>query len=412
MQKGYFSAAWGDLTHSPGWFGALVRLSLLCFVPVFGVLVAYGYLYGWARDIAWNVHRPLSKTIFGNEDGGLYKRGFFILIIGFVFSILPGIFSLLGSSISASIATIDSSGAFVALFGFFAVTVIGIALSVLATFFIYVGSMRTAIYGTVSAGFQLGKIWAMLRYDFTGLLRIFAMSLIIALIYSVFVFIAAFIFILGGIISVFALVQGDIDNVLFFGLFLIGLFLFCWLSFFVSMLIEALVARALGYWTRQFDVHLWGGQDDLMPFERAAQASRVQQMAYYQQPQDVNQGYYQQSYQNWQPQQYQQQTFAQTQAPVQQQPVSEQDSAQFQPEFEQSVQSQSDFEQAAQPQPVADEQQQVSAQPQPVSEQASEKPQFVSEQTSPLEQENPPIISDTKDVEPEKEDASQDEQAK
>ena len=56
MQTGYFNAAWQDIKNSPGWFGKLVLLSLLSLIPIFGWLVVLGYLYGWARDIAWNVH--------------------------------------------------------------------------------------------------------------------------------------------------------------------------------------------------------------------------------------------------------------------------------------------------------------------------------------------------------------------
>lgn len=67
MEKGYFVAAWGDVTKSPGWALILLRLGLLCLVPVFGIVVVYGYLFSWARDIAWNVHRPLPRKIFGQR---------------------------------------------------------------------------------------------------------------------------------------------------------------------------------------------------------------------------------------------------------------------------------------------------------------------------------------------------------
>ena len=67
----------------------LILLSLLSFVPIFGWLVVLGYLYGWARDIAWDVHGPMPKHIFGNEDGKLYSRGFFAMVIGFVFMLAP-----------------------------------------------------------------------------------------------------------------------------------------------------------------------------------------------------------------------------------------------------------------------------------------------------------------------------------
>ena len=76
MEKGYFAAAWGDVTKSPGWASVVLRLGLLCLIPIFGVVVMYGYLFSWARDIAWNVHRPLPRKIFANEDGSLYRRGF------------------------------------------------------------------------------------------------------------------------------------------------------------------------------------------------------------------------------------------------------------------------------------------------------------------------------------------------
>ena len=39
------------------------------------------------------------------------------------------------------------------------------------------------------------------------------------------------------------------------------------ISLVVSVFVMMMVTRALGYWTRQFDVPAWRGQDDPMPFE-------------------------------------------------------------------------------------------------------------------------------------------------
>ena len=69
MQAGYFNAAWHDIKNSPGWFGKLLVLGLVSLVPIFGWIVVAGYLYGWARDIAWGVHAPLPAHVFGNEGG-------------------------------------------------------------------------------------------------------------------------------------------------------------------------------------------------------------------------------------------------------------------------------------------------------------------------------------------------------
>lgn len=291
MEKGYFAAAWGDITNSPGWISKLLRLGLLCLVPIFGQVVIYGYLYAWARDIAWNVHRPLPDKVFGNEDGNLYKRGFFIFLIALVFSLVPGVFNVLsslvsGSAVAGGALNVTMNGTYYSyapmMGGLFLSMVFGLVSFVLALavgFFTWVGSMRTALYGTLSAGFQINKIWAMLRYDFMGLLRIFAMALIIGLIIGFFFLVALFLFVLMGGIAVFAasLAGSGTFAVAMVGtsiFFLLGV-AFLLLAVFCIALCNALVIRALGYWTRQFEVNRWGGQEDPMPFEQRAADQRV-----------------------------------------------------------------------------------------------------------------------------------------
>ena len=119
MEKGYFAAAWGDVTKSPGWASVVLRLGLLCLIPIFGVVVMYGYLFSWARDIAWNVHRPLPRKIFANEDGSLYRRGFFIFVVALVFSFVPELVNLfIGMSAGFSFGGTALYGSYVpALFG-------------------------------------------------------------------------------------------------------------------------------------------------------------------------------------------------------------------------------------------------------------------------------------------------------
>lgn len=281
MEKGYFSAAWGDITKSPGWFSKILRMGLLCFIPIFGVLVVYGYLYGWARDIAWNVHRPMPEKIFGNEDGNLYKRGFFILVIGFVFSLIPGAFSFLTSMVTgvsflgaatASSAPLGVGSLLMAL----VFSLAGLVLTFAVVFFYWVGAMRCALYGTLSSGFQFGKIWAMLRYDFTGLLRIFGMSLICGAVVGIAAFVLVGLSVTLSVIFGVAFIQNEAQAVIFAVIILLLILILCVVSSFISVLITALISRALGYWTRQFQVNLWGGQEDPMPFE-LEQARQSQQ---------------------------------------------------------------------------------------------------------------------------------------
>lgn len=304
MEKGYFSAAWGDITKSPGWFSKILRLGLLNLIPIFGVIVTYGYLYGWARDIAWNVHRPMPDRIFGNEDGNLYKRGFFILVIGFVCSLIPGVFNVLtsivtGFSFVGFVSTSDASFGLGALLMGVIFSLAGLVLTFAVVFFYWVGAMRCALYGTLSSGFQIGKIWAMMRYDFMGLLRIFGMSLICGCVVGIAAFIIFMLVMILGTLFGVAFVRNEAQAVAFVLIFLLFILLVCVATFFISVLIAALIARALGYWTRQFQVNLWGGQEDPMPFE-LEQARQSQQQYQTYQAQSYQQA---QPYQSAQPQQ-------------------------------------------------------------------------------------------------------------
>lgn len=275
MEKGYFAAAWGDVTKSPGWVSTLLRLGLLCLVPIFGVIVLYGYLYSWARDISWNVHRPLPEKLLANEDGNLYKRGFFILVVTVVFSLIPSLFSSVASLLAN--ATVLGAG----FYGSYAPIALGfllwlaggaasVGLAFVAVFFSWVGSLRVSLYGTLSSGFQVRKIWAMMRYDFIGLLRILGMNLLIGLAicfgavtlaFLLVLLCSGFIFVLSGS-SGFSMVAAIVLAAVAC-LFLIAL-LFC------TALQSALTIRALGYWARQFEVSEWRGQEDPMPFEERA----------------------------------------------------------------------------------------------------------------------------------------------
>lgn len=160
MQAGYFNAAWHDIKNSPGWFGKLLVLGLVSLVPIFGWIVVAGYLYGWARDIAWGVHAPLPAHVFGNEDGRLYSRGFFVLVISFVCSLIPWAVELVGSILTGGSFGIWSGWGYHSGFLSFPlglasglVGMVFFALSIAAylftAFFTWVGSMRMSIYGRI-----------------------------------------------------------------------------------------------------------------------------------------------------------------------------------------------------------------------------------------------------------------------
>ena len=292
QQIQYFKSAWGDIKNSPGWFGKLCLLALINFIPVFGQIVTFGYLYGWAREIAWGTHEPMPSRIFSNEDGKLYRRGWFILVLVFVAALIPSIVMQIGASMQGAgvWAVANNSHAvgssIVSGLGLL-VYLVGLVGALLLSILAWIGSMRISIYDRLSAGFQLGKIWKMFRHDTNGAMRIFGMDLlvgfIIGAVLSIIAFFIMFVVVFIGVAGLAAsgynlsmldhmtaaqatnLVLRFIASAGVVGF--IGMLLIVYIAYLGEMFVMLLVARAMGYWTMQFEVPKWRGQDDPMPFE-------------------------------------------------------------------------------------------------------------------------------------------------
>lgn len=294
QQIQYYRSAWGDIKNSPGWFGKLCLLALISLIPVFGAIVVYGYLFGWSREIAWGTHEPMPARIFGNEDGKLYRRGWFIFVLMLVASLIPVIIMQIGSSMQgvgvwgATASSRAAAGSLISVLGL-VVYIIGFIGLVLFIILSWIGSMRISIYDRLSAGFQVGKLWGMFRHDTNGIMRIFGMYLLVGLIfgiiltivYFVFMFIVVFVGVAGLAASGYDLstMQHLTDSqatmlalqfVASAGLVgFIGIIVIAFVTSLATTFVSMLVARAMGYWTMQFDVPHWRGQDDPMPFENA-----------------------------------------------------------------------------------------------------------------------------------------------
>ena len=291
MQIQYYKTAWGDIKNSKGWFGKLCLLALVGFIPIFGAIVQYGYLYGWAREAAWGVREPMPQRLFGNEDGKLYRRGWFVFVVVFVFSLIPSIVIGIGSGAQqyafysnaandfSSVGVMSPVGSLLYYIGL----VLGLLMSILA----WIGSMRVVIYDRLSPGFQFGKIWKMFRHDTGGIMRIFGMNLLVSFIVGLVISIIVMVLFSGTIITAVSAMassgydmqslqyMNDAEATAFALQFMSSAGIVGLLSMLVggfaislgSVFAMTLVARALGYWAAQFDVPRWRGQDDPMPFE-------------------------------------------------------------------------------------------------------------------------------------------------
>ena len=308
MQIKYFQTAWTDVKNSPGWFKNVLKLGLLDMIPILGTIVQNGFLYGWAREAAWNVRNPLPRTIFGNNDTRLWARGGLIFVFMFVLGLIPGIIStfsdmltnsgyfalLAGGSYYGSVPPV--SGGAMAL-GFL-LSLVSLALYVLVEFIGWAGSMRISIYDSLSAGFNIKNDWSMLKRDTNGIVRIFAMNLlfglIFGLIFGLVFFIVCFTFLMSILVPVInasseTMSDSEIMTAIAsagagFLVFMLVFTLLIYALMCVSAWLQMITTRALGYWTSQFNVPSWGPQDAPLPGGYAP-AGAWQQPNQYQQPQ-------------------------------------------------------------------------------------------------------------------------------
>lgn len=300
MNRGIISRAWGDVRHSPHWFAKMCLLGLVSLIPVFGIIVVLGYLFGWARDAAWGMDNPLPASIVDNEDGQLYRRGFFALLISVVMSVavslaitcVTGIFEttmgIAGLLPSNGHGLRDGASVVFAMpviIGSLGLMLVSIFAECAVRFFIWAGTMRMSIYGTLSSGFQMRRLWAMIRKDPVGLFKVFLMRMIAGF-FVVLIVMTVWLVLLFAIATIAIVATGMTDVIVTetgishansfdagaaIAMVLMVMAMLFLALFFLSVCMAAITAvscRALGHWAAQFGVASWGSQHECLPFER------------------------------------------------------------------------------------------------------------------------------------------------
>jgi hypothetical protein len=279
MRIKYFETANRDVTKSPGWLKKLLLLGLLYFIPVFGWIVAQGYLYGWAREAALGTYRLMPARIFGNEDGQLYKRGWRVFVVQLVYTLIPSLIMIVSSVVilgfsfyatAAPLTTTSSATAASTAIGIMLICLLLILIAMLLyyalLFFAWAGAIRTSVYGSIAIGLQFGEVYRMLKRDFGGILRIFGMYLLVTLIASVALEVVillvsclagAFVGALAAAATSGAIMESGAEIALLFGVSLLAMTPVYYLQFVCTMYVTALSTRALGYWAQGVMPDLW-----------------------------------------------------------------------------------------------------------------------------------------------------------
>lgn len=318
---GYFSYAWGLLKRDKGWPKVILLLGLASLVPVVGWLGVAGYIYEWARLTAWGVDAAPKQS--GVQIGECIKSGWraFVAKIGWV--VVWGIITWI-------VGLVPVLGAIVVL-----------VASVFVDVFYEVCAIRAEIYQDFTAGYQINRIYEMIKRDFKGFAKVAGIGLLMGLV-------------LGVVLSIVTMIAFASAGVSFAGAFssvgshyssqaaahafgavmlvfvivaMVGLFLGSWMS--------CITANMTALWMRQFNVPAWGASGDPLPWVPTLPtggASAAPQAAPYQQQPQYGYGYGQpqQAAPQQQPMGYQQpsaqpqaqpQPYQQPQQGIYQQPV-------------------------------------------------------------------------------------------
>lgn len=261
----YFSHAWALLTKDKGWPKVIVMLTLWMLIPIVGWLWVLGYEVEWARLIAWGAEgSPKQKNIdLGQCLASGWRTfvaqfGWIILWMMFYYFLLFGSGSLQFYSRYPYIdMNLSSSASLLA-------DIVGLFYWV----FLVIAGVRTAIYQSYTAGYQLNRIFDMLKRDFKGFVKIVGINLLSAFVSGAVI----------GVLSFFAGVVGALGvgllsyevatgthhfELTFFILLAIALY---FLIVGVILIVLSLICYAMvGLWLRQFDVLSWGASGDPLP---------------------------------------------------------------------------------------------------------------------------------------------------
>ncbi|WP_298579332.1 DUF4013 domain-containing protein [uncultured Olegusella sp.] len=257
-ERHYYKKSLALLRHDRGWIKPVLVMAAANFVPIAGPLGCNGYAVEWARLIAWGVDAaPKQRNVRVGECISAGWRAFVgALWVGISVYVLNLLF-----------ASVLKDGAVANTFS--------LLLSFIATFLVPVAALHATIYHDFKAGWQIKRIWSLIKADHKGALRLIGLyivlQLVIGLILSL-IWMAILILIASQLSdSYLMLAYSDVlqdltaSYVMYAAADILRLVaanaLPCAIAAFISSLgfsfFQMIQTCATGLWLRQFDVPTW-----------------------------------------------------------------------------------------------------------------------------------------------------------
>jgi len=260
----YFSHAWKLLTGNKGWLKVVLLLSLCLLVPIVGALGVLGYLYEWGRLVAWGVDAsPKQKNI---DVGGCIKSGWrvFVVNLGYYavwFLVVAFFTNLAGGELEGLPALL--------------VWACGLFLAT----FVHSASLRASIYQKIGGGYQVNRLWDMVRRDFAGFAKVTGIRLLVAAVCGLIICVPAIVFVFyvaGASLAFYPTLSMNTQVSSLIGPAMTALVVLLAVALVLYVFGMIMSAMLVSLWFRQFDVPAWGASKDPLPQTQAYGAYGVQ----------------------------------------------------------------------------------------------------------------------------------------
>lgn len=259
----YFGQSWALLRHDKGWIKPVLVMACALFVPIVGMLGVSGYAYEWARLTAWGVDSaPKQKEV---QIGECIKSGW----RGFVVALGYGVCLVIMMSVLMALLS-------------FMAPLVQLALTTVGGVVIAIASLRAIIYQRIGAGYQVGRVWELIKGDSRGfgklILIFFLVYLVVSIITGILtaiLFVPIFVrlayeyrgYSSSGLNSVDEYAATRMASDLFSSLAAIAplIIILIFLAMILSVIVMLLEYTSVALWMRQFNVPSWGASEDPLP---------------------------------------------------------------------------------------------------------------------------------------------------
>lgn len=259
----YFSRSWALLTRDKGWIKPLLVMAAANLVPIAGALGNRGYALEWARLSAWGADAaPKQKNV---DVGKCILSGARAMVVaigwGIAITLLIVPITVLANVMPRGVDSVASALA----------SFVGFVFTAFAGMFVEVAEIRTAIYEGIGAGYRVDRIFELVKRDFEGFCKLFAIKLACSFVLGIVAGMFAVILVFAFLPLLIGLAAGhtNYETLTLLAGNLMWVVPFCavfgYLFSFLENATRMVVTNAVGLWMRQFDVPRWGRSEDPLP---------------------------------------------------------------------------------------------------------------------------------------------------